>query len=183
MAGSSSSSCASLDGLKLAVPMIAFGMNWAKDQHKILFGAVTGYNTAVREGIVQGSQPFQDKKKLWWIRVDWDIDCPEPEPMLMSELNTYREDGIKWIAPGKESAKSKRKRQPAKPKPAKSAMEKGKQARTVRDQTVDSEDSDTSNSDADKDSELLNIAKPREKRTDSEVSPKKKSKDTEGNAS
>ena len=94
----------------------------------------------------------------------------------MSEVSTYREDGIKWIAPGKESAKSKRKRQPAKPKPAKSAGEKGKQARTVREQTVASDDDDTSNSDADKDSELRNIAKPREKRTDSEVSPKKNRK-------
>ena len=101
MAGSSAGG---LSGLTVGVPMIKFGIPWAKRMQLMKIGTEKGYNTVFRNGVVQQSEPHQDPKGVWWILVKWDVDDDRGEQFLISELNKYRKDGKKWIAPRKKSA-------------------------------------------------------------------------------
>ena len=71
MAGSSGGG---LPGLAVGVPMIKFGIDWAKRMQLMKIGTDKGYNTALRSGLVQQPEPHQGPKGVWWILVKWDVD-------------------------------------------------------------------------------------------------------------
>jgi len=173
MAGSSGGG---LSGLTVGVPMIKFGIPWAKRMQLMKIGTEKGYNTVLRNGVVQQSEPHQDPKGVWWILVKWDVDDDRGEQFLISELNKYRKDGKKWIAPRKKSAGAQKRVLASKSKAKAPPKKKPKKPLTVREQAVDSDADTTSDDSEESEPDLLKSKPVRSKTASSPIRGKKNRK-------